>query len=269
MKKRNDLRGKAVVITGGTKGIGLATGLAFGRHGAHVYLTHRWGSADEDEVRGKFAGFDCPTPSIVEADVSVDEETVALLDRVKQDHDHVFVFVSNVAAVQPAMGPDSYRRRSLHKSLEYSAWPLVAYLQQMKKTFGRLPRYAVGISSDGPDKYFAHYEYVAASKATMEVLMRYVSYALRDEPININVVRSRNVLTDAVTEIFGDEYVDFMRRFAGDEYFMQPSDIGNAVLALCSGMMDAMKGQVLMVDKGMAFADTLSRLLEVRKEIGI
>jgi len=36
-----DYDGKVVLITGGTKGIGLATGLAFGRLGAHVWLTHR------------------------------------------------------------------------------------------------------------------------------------------------------------------------------------------------------------------------------------
>ena len=47
----NDYNGKAVLVTGGTMGIGLATGLAFGRNGAQVYLTHAWGSADEDEVR--------------------------------------------------------------------------------------------------------------------------------------------------------------------------------------------------------------------------
>ena len=43
----NDFRGKAVLITGGTAGIGLATGLAFGRRGADCTLTYRWGSADE------------------------------------------------------------------------------------------------------------------------------------------------------------------------------------------------------------------------------
>ena len=35
----NDLNGKAVLITGGTKGIGLATGLKFGAQGARTYLT--------------------------------------------------------------------------------------------------------------------------------------------------------------------------------------------------------------------------------------
>ena len=50
----NDLRGKTVLITGGTRGIGLATGLAFGREGAVCTLTHRWGSADENDIRRRF-----------------------------------------------------------------------------------------------------------------------------------------------------------------------------------------------------------------------
>ena len=47
---KNKLDGKAVLITGGTDGIGRACGLLFARQGAHVYLTHRWGSADEDAL---------------------------------------------------------------------------------------------------------------------------------------------------------------------------------------------------------------------------
>ena len=46
-----DYNGKVVLITGGTKGIGLATGLAFGRMGAQLWLTHRCGSANEDDLR--------------------------------------------------------------------------------------------------------------------------------------------------------------------------------------------------------------------------
>ncbi|MBI4702648.1 MAG: SDR family oxidoreductase [Deltaproteobacteria bacterium] len=266
---RNDFSGKAVVITGGTKGIGLATGLAFGRHGAHAYLTHRWSSADENEVRAKFAAAGAPEPAIVEADVSSDEDTVRLLEEVKRQHDRVEVFVSNVCAVQPATGILSYQRRSLLKSLDYSAWPFVAYLQHMARLFGRYPRYAVGISSDGPNSYFSHYEYVAASKATMEVLCRYLSYHLRAEDIRLNMLRTRNVLTDAVYEIFGPAYVEFMGKYAGEEYFLRPEEIGNAVLALCSGMLDALSGQVIQVDKGMAFADTLMRHMEKREELGL
>lgn len=258
----NDFHGKAVVITGGTKGIGLATGLAFGGQGAHVYLTHRWGSADEAEVRAKFAAVGAPEPSIIEADVSRDEDTLALLEQVKTAHEAVEVFISNVCIVQPADGIDSYKKRSLLRSLEYSAWPFVAYLQHMKAVFNKLPRYVVGMSSDGPDNYFSHYEYVAVSKAVMETMCRYLSRHLRDEDIRLNIIRSRNVLTDAVTEIFGAKYVDFMSKYAGVENFMHPEEIANVALALCSGMLDALNGQVIQVDKGAAFADTLMRTME-------
>ena len=93
---RNDLKGKAVIVTGGTAGIGLATGLLFGKYGAHVYLTHRWGSADEDELRARFEAAGAPAPKIVEADASQDEDTEALMEAVKRDHDSVFALISNV-----------------------------------------------------------------------------------------------------------------------------------------------------------------------------
>ncbi len=266
---RNDFRGKAVLITGGTKGIGLATGLSFGREGASVYLTHKWSSANEDEVRAKFEAIGAPVPTIVDADVSHDGDTAELMAMIHEKHEAVEVFVSNVCIVQPARGIESYKRRSLLKSLEYSAWPLVAYLQQIKGVFGRYPRYVVGISSDGPDNYFVHYEFVAVSKAVMETLCRYISKHLADEDIRINMLRTRNVLTDAVQEIFGDEYKEFVGKYAGEEYFIQPEEIGDAVLALCSGMLDALNGQVVMVDKGVAFADTMMRLLERRHQLGM
>lgn len=258
----NDFTDKAVVITGGTKGIGLATGLGFGRHGAHLYLTHRWGSADEDAIRERFAAVGARAPTIVEADVSNDDDTVALCEQIGREHDGVEVFVSNVCAVQPATGPKSYKKRSLLKSLEYSAWPMVGYVKHIKARFGRVPRYVVGVGSDGARHYFSHYEYVAVSKAVMETFCRYLSYHLRDEDVRVNIVSSRNVLTDAVDEIFGEDYVPFMTANAGPKYFMSPEDIGNAILAVCSGMLDALKGQVLQVDKGMAFADTSMHHLE-------
>ncbi len=266
---RNDLKNRAVLITGGTKGIGLAIGLAFGRQGAQTYLTYRWGSADEDAVRRQFAEIDAPEPAIIEADVSQDDDTVALMKAIKErGHERIEVFVSNVAVVQPAMGIESYRKRSLLRSLEYSAWPFVAYLQHADAIFGELPRYALGVSSDGPDNYFSHYEYVAASKAVMETMCRYLSRHLRHRDIRMNMIRSRNVLTDAVTEIFGPKYVDFMSKYAGVENFMHADEIANVALALCSGMLDAMNGQIIQVDKGAAFADTLMRTMEQLEKWG-
>ena len=49
-----DYRGKAVLVLGGTSGIGLATALAVGKQGAACTLTYRFGSADEREGRARF-----------------------------------------------------------------------------------------------------------------------------------------------------------------------------------------------------------------------
>ena len=266
---KNSFVNKAVIVTGGTKGIGRATGLRFAQLGARVYLTHKWGSADEDELKASFAAAGATEPVIVEADVIQDGDTQALLERVRQEHERVEVFVSNVCIVQPAQGIESYRKRSLLKSLEYSAWPFVSHIQQIKRVFDHLPRYVVGISSDGPDSYFSRYEFVAASKAVMETFCRYAAKHLAGEDIRLNVVRTRNVLTDAIEEIFGSEYREFIGKYAGEEYFVEPEEVGNAVVALCSGLLDAMSGQVIQVDKGIAFADSLMRLLEKRHDLGM
>lgn len=265
----NDYRGKAVIITGGTMGIGLATGLAFGRAGARCFLTHRWGSADEDQVRAAFAEVGAPEPTIVEADVSRDADTDALLERVAHDHDGVEVFVSNVCVAQGNEGIQTLSRRALNKSLEYSAWPMVAYVQRIKRAFDRFPRYVVGVSSDGPATYYQNYEYVALSKAVMEVFTRYMSTHLMDDGVCVNAVRTRNVLTPSALAIHGEAYPAFINRFGGRSHELQPHEVGDTILALCSGLLDALSGQVITVDRGGSFSDNIMRLYRNREEYGL
>src|SRR5215831_15448378 len=111
--------GRTVLVTGGTRGLGLATGLAFGRFGARCVLTHRWGSADEDAISAMFANAGSLLPSIVQADVSNDADTDALLRRMHDELqcERVDVFVSNVAFAQIVRSLDDYQKRSFHRSL--------------------------------------------------------------------------------------------------------------------------------------------------------
>lgn len=265
----NDFTDKAVLITGGTKGIGLATGLTFGRLGAKVHLTHKWGSADEDAIRAQFAEAGAPEPAIHEADVSDKGDTKALVETLAGQHERLEVFVSNVAFAQVTGALEKYKKRSLLTSLGYTAWPLVGYLQQIKKTFGNFPRYAVGLSSDGVENYYPGYDFVAVSKKVMEVLCRYINEHLWEEDIRINVIRSRPVDTDSLDATFGKEFAPFLRKYGGDHYLIQPQEVADAVLALCSGLMDAVSGQELLLDRGVCFENNLMRLYEKREEFGL
>lgn len=265
---RNDFDGQAVLVTGGTKGLGLAIGLAFGEHQAQVYLTHKWASADEEEVKGKFAERGAPPPRIVEADASEPKDTDQLLELIKQHHDHVKVFVSNVSFAQVGGGLEKMRKRSLFTSLEYSAWPMIGYVQKIKNVFGRYPRYTVGTSCDGPDTYYPGYEYVAVSKTVMETFCRYMAKHMfeAEEEATINIIRSRPVSTESLAATFGEDFEPFLKRFYGEDYLMEAEAVGQAALAVCSGLMDAMTGQVILLDKGVSFHDNMMRLFEHRAD---
>ena len=42
--------------------------------------------------------------------------------------------------------------------------------------------------------------------------------------------------------------------------------MGDAALALCSGLLDGMTGQIVTLDRGVAFQDNLMRLFEQRAD---
>ena len=263
----NDLRGKSVLITGGTMGIGLATALAFGRQGCRLTLTHKWGTADEDEIRQMFARAGAPEPQIIAADASSDEDTGALLDALKQRCDGVEVFVSNVSMALVVKGVEDYSRRSLHTSIDYSAWPFFEYTRRIRAAFGKYPRNVIGLSSSGPDQFLVNYDFVAASKAVLEVMCRYLNCRLSSENVRFNVVRARAVMTASLKATFGDAFEDFLERANMARDLVQPDEVANAVLALCSGLMDGVSGQVVMVDRGGTFRDDLMRLFNERESL--
>jgi NAD(P)-dependent dehydrogenase (short-subunit alcohol dehydrogenase family) len=261
---------KTVLVTGGTKGIGLATALAFAKLGASTVITYRWGSADEDEVRGKFAAVGAKSPLIVQADAADANDTLALLDDIKSHHTAIDVFVSNVAGSVVVPDFEGMTERALLKSISYSSWPVFAYLQTIKQKFNRYPRYVVATSSPGPDTYNPGYEFVAASKAVLETLVRYATYRLRDEGVNINVVRAAALDTQSTRDMFGPELFAFLERLAPPGFkWLKAEDVASVILALASGLLDGVKGQVITVDQGMLFGDDLMRLYTQREALAL
>lgn len=266
---RNDLTNQAVIVTGGTAGIGLATGLLFAKHGAHVYLTHRWGSADEDELRARFIAEGARAPTIVEADASQDEDTEALMALVRQDHEAVFALISNVSFSHVSKTHEDLDRKSFLRSLGYSAWPFVGYLQAIRTTFGKYPRYAIGMSSRGPEYFLPGYDFVAASKTVMETFCRYLTADLLSEDIRINILRANPVETASLEATFGPEFVPFCKKYYSEQWFIRPEEVAAAALGLCSGLMDGVKGQILLLDRGLGFADNVVRLFTARERLGL
>lgn len=259
----NDYAGRAVLVTGGTRGIGLATGLAFGRLGACVTLTHKWGSVDEDTLAAAFAGIGAPAPSIVQADASQDADVDEVMTAIRRRHERLDVLVSNAAFGATVSGVDGYSKKALHTGIDYSAWPLVTHTLAARRVFGRAPRYVVGVSSEGADSMHVGYDLIATAKSVLETLSRYLHYRLHPEGTSVNIVRTRFVDTVSLGDTMGDGFAAFVRRFEPD-VLTPAAEVADAIVGICSGAMDGLGGQVLTVDRGAGLYDNFSRLYQER-----
>lgn len=255
-----DLSGKTALITGGTRGIGLAAAEQFAAAGASVVLTYKWGSVNEAELAQRFTAKQLPPPLCVEADASIDEDTDKLLNTIQARGSRVDIFISNVGFAQHVPSLEDYKKRSLFKSLEYSTWPLVEYTRKMKQLFGAFPEYILGISSPGPDHYYPGYDFVAASKSLLEVFAKYLAVHVMDEPSRVNVVRFGPLPTESFEAFFGKDFFTYLRdEGIPDIRTLHLEQCGKTILGLCSGMLDALHGQVITVDHGVSFIDNALR----------
>ena len=243
-----DYNNKAVLITGGTKGIGKAIGLAFARQGAIVYLTYKWGNHNEDELYAEFA--DCPhKPVLIQSDVAAADDIKSLFTTIKEKNIPLHAIISNVAFAQIVQDMDALKKNVLDLSLNYSAWPIVSLTKTAYAVLNYYPKYITAISSDGADICHPGYDLAGSSKAVLETLVKYLALRLKKFGTRVNAVRPGFVDTESSRATFSpDVLAEINRKCPG--IFLDPKAIAGTVLCLCSGAMDAVTGQILVIDEG-------------------
>ncbi len=263
------IKQRVVLITGGTKGLGLAMALKFAEHGDQIVITYGWGSVEDDEILNEFSSRNLPIPMLKQADVINNEDTIDLLTEIKNKFGRLDVFISNVSFANLVKSLDDYNESSLLKSIEYSCWPMIEYTRQMKNVFGVYPKYVLGLSSHGPDRFHKNYDFAAATKAVNEVLVKYLNYHFYDENVIYNILRTRPVITDSLLSTLGKEWTEFIAKYDIPGTHIELEEVAKVAYMMVSGLMDGIRGQTIIADRGFDFAEGLQRLYVDKDELGL
>lgn len=259
--------GKTALVTGGTKGVGLAVALEFAKQGAQVCITHRWGSVPDQEVYELFdhAGA-CKRPHIFQANVSDAEDTASLMNAMSQKCDTVDIYIANASSIHRIRDLRDYKKRTFLASMENAAWPLAAYTLEIEKTFKKFPSYIVGVSGYSTEKFHPYYDFSAMAKSAMETMTKYLATRLRPYGTRVNLVRLPWVDTQAPEAVFGKTTIEILRHIVPKNHMSHPQDIARTIVGLCSGSVDCLSGQILDLDTGTHFLDHSLGILE-REEL--
>jgi NAD(P)-dependent dehydrogenase (short-subunit alcohol dehydrogenase family) len=248
---------RSVLITGGTRGLGLALGKAFARNGDNVYLTHKWSSVEDEDIHADFRKQGLQEPRIIASDCGNEEDCAATVRQIVEETGELSVIVSNAAFGPVTKSIDDLKRSSLALSMQYTAWPVVELVSQTMKIAGKPPRHVLGISSAGVDTCPEGYDLLGASKAALEALCRYLAMRLRPLGSTVNVVRFGFLDTDSLRTVLGEAKVQAL---IARGMTMNLDAAAKVCVGLCSGNFDSMTGQIVTVDDGLSLQSPASFL---------
>jgi len=233
-----------VFVTGGSRGIGRAIALRFARDGARRvaigYLRNdRAAEETAEELRALGA-----EPVLVRGNITSERvlgEVAALgpLD--------VLVHNAATGVIRPALETED----------KHWDWTINAnaraLLQLARAAAPHMPEGSsiVGVSSLGSIRVLGNYTLVGVSKAALEALVRYLAVELAPRKIRVNAVSAGVVETGALEHFPNREEMisaGLKRTPAGR--LVEPGDVADAVMFLCSPEAAMVCGHTLIVDGG-------------------
>ena len=239
---------RAVLVTGGGRGIGRAIALRFAEAGAQVFVNFFVNreaaekTAREIELRGG-------TPHLLQADLKEPAEIKRLVAEVERRTGRLDVVVSNAASGVLRDGLDlSPKQWDWVMATNARAFLIVAQeASRLMSSGGRI----IALSSLGSRRVIPGYASIGASKAALEGLTRYLAVELAPRGITVNTVSAGAVETDvwqAIPE--GTATLAAIRARTPGGALVTADDVAGVVYFLASPAAQGIQGQVLTVDGG-------------------
>ena len=248
----SDFKGKIVLVTGGSRGIGRAIALEFGKRGATVVVNFRSSEAEAAEVleQIKAAGGD---GMVYQADVADADVVDEMIKVVIKEYGQLDVLVNNAGVARDnvimMLKPEDFDV-VIDTNLR-SAWLCcrAASRQMMRKRTGRIINITsvVGIAGNGGQTNYS------ASKAGLIGLTKSLAKELATRNVTVNAVAPGFIGTD-MTEKLDDAIKETAISHIPLGRMGTPEDVAKAVAFLASDDAAYITGQVLVVDGGMVMS---------------
>ena len=239
-----DFGGASVLVTGGSRGIGLAIARRFAELGAARvaigYLRNdRAAEAAADGLRQLGA-----EPLLLRG--SVASERVAREAGELGPFD-VLVHSAATGVIRPALETED---KHWDWTLAANARALLSFARAVVPTMpsgGSI----VGMSSLGSVRVLENYALVGASKAAMESIVRHLAVELAPRGIRVNAVSAGLVDTDALDHFPNrEQMLHAARTRTPAGRMVEPDDVARAVTFLCSPDAAMIVGHTLLIDGG-------------------
>ncbi|RXZ00548.1 SDR family NAD(P)-dependent oxidoreductase [Fictibacillus sp. S7] len=249
MKYFPDLEGKAVLVTGGGKGIGREIALAFAEHGANVVIV---GRNERDLAETTQAMKQHQTQcGYITGDLSAVDEVQRVVDYAAAELGTIDILINNagINIAKPALEvteEDWDRILDINLKGAFFCSQAAAKIMVPKKA-GKIVNIASQMAFVG---YFNRAAY-CASKGGMVQMTKALAVEWAQHKINVNAVAPTFIETEMTGKMFKDEAfkADVLRRIPLGE-LAEPSDISNAALYLSSNVSKFVTGETIKVDGG-------------------
>lgn len=238
--------GKVVLVTGGSRGIGRACAVAFGKAGARVILTYAGNDAAAEEavrLTGERA-------RAVKFDVSDTAACAACVEEVVQKHGRLDVLVNNAGVAVDGLlvrVKDEDWDRQLDTNLK-GAFALcrAAARPMMKQRSGAICNLVSVVGEMGNAGQAAY----AASKAGLVGLTKALAHELASRNIRVNAVSPGFIETDMTSKVSADMRTRLLTAIPLGR-LGTAEEVAACVLFLASDAASYITGEVLKVNGGM------------------
>lgn len=242
------LKGKVALVTGGTKGIGKATAVELAKLGCDLALVY-FKSRNAAEATQKEIEALGVRVALIRANLATAENIPKVVNTVKEKFGKCDIFISNAAMGVLKKAVD-ITAEDWDLTLNANAKAMLLIARDLVKIIpdgGKI----VSITSHGPYRYIPEYSAMAAAKASIEALTRYLAFELAPRRINVNAVRAGIVESESLRAFpsYG-QMVEWSIKHTPFGRIGRPEDIAPVVAFLCTDAAQWITGQIITVDGG-------------------